>query len=333
MGISLNVDKFGQWKLFTFTVEKTGYRLSICEYGATVTEFSRGHDDKKKDIIVPYETPEQLVKAELAANQIMAPFTNKLSGNKYDFDGRVYHLDTKSGLIHGFVSRAAFRSNIVKSENEEYILEFSSEHGGIDFPAYPFPFRMSVTYVVRESGFSVSILTMNTGHTDMPFACGWHPYFSLNGSNPEDILLSIPSRTIVRMDSNLIPYSEDYEEELPVSHSLNFYAEDGADMKTPGNTLINCCYTKLIKNRENGILSVLYNKHTGEKMTLTQSGGVLYVFTPGDFRNGYGKVIAIEPVEFITNVFNHKEMADSFTIKTGQSREFSFSVKHEIAAP
>lgn len=333
MGISHKVENFGSWKKFIFSDDQTGYLLSICDYGATVTEFTRSYDNKKKDIIVPYETPEQLIKAEMAANQIMAPFSNKLSGNKYDFAGRVYHLDTKSGFIHGFVSRTIFRSNIVKSENEEYILEFSYEHNGIDFPAYPFPFKMSVTYSIRESGFSVSILTKNTGHTDMPFACGWHPYFSLNGSNSEDILISIPSRTIVRMDSNLIPYSEEYEEELPVSHSLNFYAEEGADMKTPGNTLINCCYTKLIKNWENGIISVLYNKHTGEKMTLTQSGGVIYVFTPGQFRNGYGKVIAIEPVEFITNVFNHKELGDSFTIKKGQSREFSFSVKHEIAAP
>lgn len=330
MGISHKVENFGSWKKFIFSDDQTGYLLSICDYGATVTEFSRSYDHKKKDIIVPYQTPEQLTKAELAANQIMAPFTNKLSANQYYFNDKVYHLDAESGFIHGFVSRKIFRSRIVKSGNDEYILEFSYEHTGLDFPAYPFPFTMSITYIVRGNGFAVTLRTNNTGPTDMPFGCGWHPYFSLKESSPEDILLSIPSRTIIRTDNNLIPYPEKYEEELPDSHHLNYYTDSMQEMRSPGNTILNSCYTNLLKDPEKKIRSVLFNKRTREKLTVTQSDGVIYVFTPGDFRNGYGKVIAIEPVEFMTNVFNHKEHADSFTIKTGQSREFSFSVNHEV---
>ena len=60
------------------------------------------------------------------------------------------------------------------------------EYAG-DYPGYPFPFILDVTYTLVAGGeFRLSFTARNTGATAMPAGFGWHSYFQLEGENVDD---------------------------------------------------------------------------------------------------------------------------------------------------
>jgi aldose 1-epimerase len=123
----------------------------------------------------------------------------------------------------------------------------------------------------------------NTGDGNMPFACGWHPYFRLPAGELADWTIRFDSISKFHSDSQMIPLRE---ESYDASHGVNLGEE----------TLDNVFRLKPMDKH----LTVFENGKT--KLTLEQSSidfPFLVVFAPEN-----ENCFAIEPMTANTDAFN-----------------------------
>lgn len=191
----------------------TGEKAIILpEIGATLVELHLKTDTELMNIIrIPGSS--EVRTNTLHPSAILAPWVNRVRNGNYSFEGKNYQLPiNESALgnsIHGFLARSPFEivSEISNSAFAQIKLAY---HYLGDFEGFPFQFNFGITYELKANGtFDVNFSVQNTGKTKMPFACGWHPYFTFPESELSDcsILFSGKSRFI--SDSQMIPMREE----------------------------------------------------------------------------------------------------------------------------
>ena len=72
------------------------------------------------------------------------------------------------------------------------------------YDGYPFESRLSLTYVLRKSGVSISYTVQNHGTHDLPFGFALHPYFSTL-SGKDNTLVTVPVNAVMEADITLLP--------------------------------------------------------------------------------------------------------------------------------
>lgn len=106
---------------------------------------------------------------------LLFPIIGHLNQGKYLYQGREYSLG-----LHGFASKMDFNLDEVKTN----VITFSLCHDNHTLSQYPFEFRLSVTYILREKMLNTVYRVENAGIQTLWFSIGGHP--GLNCSlNPE----------------------------------------------------------------------------------------------------------------------------------------------------
>ena len=83
-------------------------------------------------------------------------------------DGRQYALG-----LHGFAATQVFEVEALSESSARLTLSDNDETRAV----YPFAFRLTVEYVLRESALEIAIAVENRDKAPMPYACGLHPGF------------------------------------------------------------------------------------------------------------------------------------------------------------
>lgn len=328
MSFKIEKSTFGEFEIIRVESLWGGDILSLCTYGATVTGYQYLLNGIKTDILVPYETPEMLVKGEAAVNWIMAPFSNRMRDGQYTFKDKIFQLDHNSGKSHGVARKLVFKIDEVASSRNEALVRFTTEITPEMFTSYPFHLTLSVTYRFRQNSLDITIRGKNQSVEEIPFGCGWHPYFYFKESGINALRLFIPSDEIIITDENLVPLTSGFVEQLRPGHPKYF-----ANTATPEvlhTKAVNACYTNLKKNSRDLITSRLIDPENNIEFTIYQQRGVFYAYTPENLRGESRKAIALEPVEFMTDAFNRPELKNEILLAPGQQRSFNFGIIREI---
>ena len=82
----------------------------------------------------------------------------------------------------------------------------------MDVPAFPFPHRIEVSAIVRESVLRIDTTIVPTGRRSVPIAFGWHPYLRLPGTTRREWNLRLPARRHLTLDERGIPTGDDRAE-------------------------------------------------------------------------------------------------------------------------
>ncbi len=96
--------------------------------------------------------------------------------NRLVFGGKDYGLS-----MHGFAQSKEF--TLVEERGDSVLLSLIADSETREI--YPFDFEFSVRYTLAESGYCVEYIITNRGTGDMPFSCGGHESFALEGE-PEE---------------------------------------------------------------------------------------------------------------------------------------------------
>ncbi|MBI2863975.1 MAG: aldose 1-epimerase [Chloroflexi bacterium] len=146
-------------------------------------------------------------------NPILFPFPNRVRAGRYTFAGQQHQLDAnmpEGHHLHGLVcyrpwrvdeagptSRgAAIRSSFTASDHPEVLRQ------------YPFPFFLTVNYVLAGNRLLCEAEVGNTGEGPLPLGFGLHPYVRLPlgpGGNRDDCLISAPANQVWRLDDEKLP--------------------------------------------------------------------------------------------------------------------------------
>ena len=215
---------------------------------------------------------------------LLSPWVNRVRNGNYSFEGRNYQLPINEpnlgNAIHGLLARKPFE---ISQENSKATLSYRYT---AEEKAYPFPFEMRLTYSFTEENiFQLRFTAKNTGEGNMPFACGWHPYFNLTEGNLADWRIRFDSLSKFHSDSQMIPLREE-----------NYDASAGVNL---GEEVLDNVFR--LKSMEKHITH-FYNKSKEESLYIEQSSKdfpFLVVFAPEN-----SNCVAIEPMSANTDAFN-----------------------------
>jgi len=253
---------------------------------------------------------------------ILFPFPNHLRDGAFMFRGQRYVVHPNR---HGFVRDKAWRvldtgasdcaGAWITSRVE------TAQYAAAILPQFPFPFRLDVTYRLREAVLSMETVVHNTGVHDMPMGFGIHPYFRC----PMQGTLCIPARQRWEL-----------EDSLPTGKCL---AVDGAyDLRQPRDVtsmVLDDIYTDLVAEPDGLVRCTLHDQQRGLQtivaFEMTQFPHVV-VYTPP----GPRQAICIEPYTCPTDGLNlqeHGVESNCIVLRPGEARHFRVSVATRQVGP
>lgn len=169
------------------------------------------------------ESPQALLADESYASALLYPFPSRIRHGIYEFEGEKFALPLNEprhdNALHGFVHGRAF--SVVSQEVTPTHAQLTLRYDYLgDTVGYPFPFSLTITYELIQANLlphgnnpeedkmcalRISYSAQNIGMTRAPAAFGWHPYFSFTDEPVDELTLTLPNRTPIALDENMIP--------------------------------------------------------------------------------------------------------------------------------
>lgn len=169
------------------------------------------------------------------------PYIGRLTGEAYTLYGQPYYLP-----IHGFLS--TMYMTVVEQTSDRCALELTDSSQ--TRAAYPFAFRLTLTYALEERGLTASYRVKNRSGQTMYFGLGGHPGFRVplrpgrrfedyflqfeEGAAPEEVLFS--PDCFVTGERRPFPLADRYR--LPLRHSL--FDHDAVVLRGAGRRVALC---------------------------------------------------------------------------------------------
>ena len=146
-------------------------------------------------------------------NPILFPFPNRIRNGTWQFEGKTYQFDKppeSPTTIHGLLLNQPYQveSHTADENGATLVCSLNSQ----DFPEvarqYPFPFKIEITYTLKEAVLTMEIAIKNTGDQNMPMGFGIHPYFSVDLGTEADAsqaIITVPAAQYWELDEVLVP--------------------------------------------------------------------------------------------------------------------------------
>ena len=207
--------------------DKLWYAEISANFGANVTKLQY----KGRDVFVPLDSKKQQKEEPFIHGcPILLP-ANRTYKGRFCFEGKEYSLplnDLKNNAhLHGVVHLSEFV--VVKNSNDQLELEYLN-----DGSCYPFVFKISVKYTVKNDGFYQQYRIENTGNRNMPFT------FALHTTFVEPETFSAPLSLCQQKDDHHIPTGKyvplNLTEQKYVSGSRSQGLNISGYYKSSGNT-------------------------------------------------------------------------------------------------
>jgi aldose 1-epimerase len=172
----------------------------INEIGATL----RGFVVDGQPIVWEFRADEM---SSYGRGQVLAPWPNRLADGTYRFGSRPGKapLDEpeRGNAIHGFVRWLPFVVERLDKTSVRCVLRLGPQ------PAYPWWWRLAVTYSVAPGSLTVSTTFENLDSESAPFALGFHPYLIAGANGLDDSRVAIPAAQHLVNDERMIPIGKE----------------------------------------------------------------------------------------------------------------------------
>lgn len=241
------------------------------------------------DIVPPY--PED-APTPMASGVVLAPWPNRIRDGVWQ-DGETTRAlaitETKfHNASHGLLRFAAY--DIVEQSEDAVTLTATI------FPqtGYPYLVATTVRYALTDAGIDVTHTLTNHSVDAAPVALGIHPYLTIGGADPKELVLRLPAETYFETDERMLPVGES-----PVA--------DGTDLRAGrrlGELQLDTGFASLVRDQD-GLVRTTLTAPDGRTVTLHQGAGLDYVqaFTT-DRYPGQELVVAVEPMSAPAEAFN-----------------------------
>ncbi len=146
-------------------------------------------------------------------NPILFPFPNRIRNGTWQFEGKTYQFDKapeSPTTIHGLLLNQPYQveSHTADGNGATLVCSLNSQ----DFPdvvrQYPFPFKIEITYTLKDAVLTMETSIQNTGDRNMPMGFGIHPYFSVDLGTEADAsqaIITVPAAKYWELDEVLVP--------------------------------------------------------------------------------------------------------------------------------
>ena len=320
----------GKYSTIKLSDDYYGSSIEIAQVGATLLSFIVRTNRGLFNLIDGYTTDEELDSGAGCRSWIMAPFTNRLSGNSYKFQGKSYKLgEVDSPIINGLIAKELFVvENVANLETSMEVTFSCNALSAKKHDGYPFPVDVFVKYIFEGNALTVNISGKNTGKKDAPFCAGWHPYFRVHEKTIDSTTLTIPAERLVLTDFNFIPFRGPMTY-TPISNlpGSDFRSCVFQRKRVLGRRQLNVGFSHLTPGVDGMIVTKMENQETGSSISIKQKEGVLYAYSGDDLTDRPRTSISFQPMESITDAFNREEEMEMLVLRPGEEREFSIQLE------
>ena len=324
MAFTITETTFGT--LPALAIEGAGARVVVTLRGVTVISWTVDG----VELIDGYASEQEFAEQAGMRSAVMVPFSNRIEGGRYSFDGREidFHAEDPEhageAVIHGMLRLEDFViTGTVLNETGAIVHFFSRALRPGAYPGYPFSVDVAIDLTVTPAGLEFVIAGTNVGAESVPFASGWHPYFTIGAAPLAGLSATIPATTRIVADAELIPLHGD-SAFIPVAGEWDFRAG-----RPLSDQVIDMAFTGLIPESDGLIHSMLTDPESGRSIDVWQNSGVMHVFTADTVTRPRGS-FAMESVEVMTNSVNRPDQSDAIRLEPGARRTFRFGVTTEL---
>jgi len=288
MSFEVSIDTRQQHPIITL---KNGNTSSeIYAFGGFVNAFSVQTDNGLLNVIDGFNSVEDAIANATNGfkSSFLSPFTCRMHKGEFTFADANYKIEKfylPPHAIHGLLFDAVYDIVDTLSNDSEASVTLQHTYLATD-SGYPFTFTVQHVWALKaKNELSVTTTVHHTNTSVIPYAQGWHPYFTL-GNTIDNYTLQFDSNTMLEFDSTLLPTGNDVaRNEFALGTSLN------------GVFLDNCFKLDATGNQPKCVLS--YN---GVSITIVPDGSYpfLQVYTPN-----HRQSIAIENLSGAPDCFNN----------------------------
>ncbi|HEY5822423.1 MAG TPA: aldose 1-epimerase family protein [Propionibacteriaceae bacterium] len=266
-----------------YEISSGPHRAVVTEVGATLRSYAVGG----RDVVHGFGEAE-VIKGGRGQN--LLPWPNRLRDGKYTFDGVDQQLvlsePARHNAIHGLVRHQPW-----------VLVEHAADSVTQRIVVYPQPgwpgvVEATITHRVAEDGLTVDVQATNRTDHDLPFGYAAHPYLSVGEETVDEVTVTVPASSYLRVDGRLLPV-----EVSPVEGTeLDWRA--GAVL---GEASLDTAYTDLAREDDGRwwVRLALGERHAA--LWADEAFGWTQVFTGGPYRNWS---IAVEPMTCGPDAFN-----------------------------
>jgi len=290
MAFIVKVDETQLFPVINLIDTENNIEAEIYTFGSVLNKFIVRQNEVVVNVIDGFDSPKTAL-AEMPPkfkSAFLSPFTCRMNNGKYAINGNDYQVNKfflPPHAIHGLLFDAIFiiqEINVTQDfASVKLVYTYNSEDLG-----YPFSYNVSHKWSLNSNGrLSVISEVINISENQIPYAQGWHPYFSVADSI-EDCTLQFNSDKQVEFDSTLIPTKKLIEDD----RFLN-----GVALK---DMFLDNCFSYNQDSRINSC--TLKSSKVSLTITSTNSYPYLQVYTPP-----HRKSIAIENLSGAPDCFNN----------------------------
>lgn len=232
------------------------------QYGSNMFRFRAAEQD------LIYGDTRALARHGFTGNFVMWPFPNRVRDKKYRWRGQEYDLSYVAvpsddpHLIHGLV-----RDRVWDWTEPELLMDYAAavqtwveiQPEKEYFDAYPFPSRLTLTYILSRHKLRIEYAVENLGSQKMLFGFGMHPLFSTLFSGEEETRISLIADSVMESENNLLPTGR----LRPVSQAAELF--DLSQPRRVADLSLDHVYTGLSDDRRAVV------GHTGKKIGIRLS--------------------------------------------------------------
>ncbi|TAG29870.1 MAG: aldose 1-epimerase [Sphingobacteriia bacterium] len=209
MQFSVRINNQQAYPIITLKDKLTGCSAEIYAFGGLLNGWKIPLKGKLQQCVDGFDSVSDARKnmASSFKSAKLSPFVCRMRKGTYQLNDQSYTVHKhylEANAIHGLVFDAPFAIKTHEATNSEASVALEYHYQQSD-QGYPFNYSITIIWKL-ESGNKLSATTLisHENKLDIPYADGWHPYFTLGGK-VNNYTLQFNSDTQLLFDKELLP--------------------------------------------------------------------------------------------------------------------------------
>ena len=305
MPFEVSINTHMEYSVITLKDEDTGCEAEIYAFGGLLNNFSIPLKNTRVNVVDGFssvsDAKENITNGFKSAK--LSPFVCRMYRGSFRLSEKKYHVNKHylgEHAIHGLIYDAAYK--IMHSENTHthasVTLEF--QYDGSD-AGYPFPYHTTLNWKLEtRNKLTVTTTVVHDNPQAIPFADGWHPYFTLGG-RVDDWTLQFDSDKQLVYNNDLLPTGKMITDKRFINGSSlqNISLDNSFQLQATGKCVLsNHLLTLTIEPDDSYPILQIYTPNHRKSIAIENLSGA-----PDNFNNGIDLILLApgQPKTFTTS--------------------------------
>ncbi len=209
MRFSISINNQQAHPVINLKDKLSGCQAEIYAFGGFLNAFKLPLKDKIHNFIEGFSSIADARKniSNSFRSAKLSPFVCRMRNGSYSFNNKKYRVHKHylgEHAIHGLIYDAQYLIDDYYANETEAIVQLKYTYNKTD-QGYPFSYEILLIWKLTiENKLSVTTIVKHNNSSVIPYADGWHPYFTLGGK-VDNCTLEFTSNTQLEFDSELLP--------------------------------------------------------------------------------------------------------------------------------